>query len=82
MHSNYPYPYPLQFIPLMIEAILLFANDNVWTRELNRKSRYYVHGALLFLATAFITIGVSLEIWSKQQNNYSHFQSTHAITGK
>lgn len=78
----YHHSYQLQFIPLMIEAILLFANDNAWTQELNRKTRYYVHGVLLFLATAFITIGVSLEIWSKNQNNYSHFQSTHAITGK
>lgn len=66
----------------MIEGIILFGSDNVWTQELNRKTRYYVHGALLFLSTAFITAGVSLEINRKAQNNFSHFQSTHAITGK
>lgn len=66
----------------MVEAILLFGNDNVWTQELNRKSRYYIHGVLLFLASTFITIGVSLEFNSKEQNHYSHFKSTHAITGK
>lgn len=66
----------------MVEAIILFGGDNVWTQELNRKNRYYVHGALLFLTTAFITAGVSLEVNRKAQNNFSHFQSIHSITGK
>lgn len=66
----------------MVEAIILFGGDNVWTQELNRKNRYYVHGALLFLATAFITAGVSVEINRKAQSNFSHFESIHAITGR
>lgn len=66
----------------MAEAIILFGGDNVWTQELNRKHRYFVHGILLLLATAFITAGVSLEIERKAQNNFSHFESIHAITGK
>lgn len=66
----------------MVEAIILFGGDNVWTQGLNRKNKYYVHGALLFLATGFITVGISLEINRKAQNNYSHLQSIHSITGK
>lgn len=66
----------------MVEAIIIFGADNVWTRELNRKNKYYVHGTLLFLATTCIAVGVALEVNSKIKNNYSHFQSKHAITGK
>lgn len=70
----------LQYIPLMAEGILLFAGDNVWSQELDRKKKYWVHGVLLFVGTVFLTAGIVLEIDIK--GNRRHFTSNHGLTGK
>lgn len=64
----------------MAEGIILFAGDNVWSQELDRPKKYWVHGVLLFLGTAFLTAGMAIEIDMK--GNRSHFTSIHGLTGK
>lgn len=64
----------------MAEGILLFAGDNVWSQELDRKKKYWVHGVLLFVGTVFLTAGIVLEIDIK--GNRRHFTSNHGLTGK
>lgn len=63
----------------MAEGILLFAGDNVWSQELDRKKKYWIHGILLFLGTVALTAGIALEIHSK--GNRAHFTSKHGLTG-
>lgn len=63
----------------MAEGILLFAGDNVWSQELDRKKKYWVHGVLLFLGTVCLTAGIALEIDIK--GNRKHFTSKHGLTG-
>ncbi|XP_063932911.1 transmembrane reductase CYB561D2-like [Zophobas morio] len=65
------------YIPLMAEAIVLFASDNVWTQKIPRTTRYYIHGSFLFTSAVFATVGISFMISTKT----SHFRSTHAWTG-
>lgn len=64
----------------MAEAILLFAGDNVWTQDLDRKTKYWIHGILLLLGCGLLTAGISIMI--NQKGGVNHFVSTHAITGK
>lgn len=68
-----------QYVPLMAESILLFANDNVWTQDLNRKTKYWVHGVLITVGTVALTAGTVLEIDIK--GNRAHFTSNHGLTG-
>lgn len=64
----------------MAEAILLFANDNVWTQDLTRKTKYWIHGILITLGTVVLTVGTAIEIHDK--GNRKHFTSDHGLTGK
>lgn len=63
----------------MAEGIILFANDNVWTQDLDRKTKYWLHGGLLFLATLFLTAGTGVAIYSK--GDRPNFTSIHGRTG-
>lgn len=65
----------------MAESILLFANDNVWTQDLNRKSKYWVHGVLITLGTILLTAGAFIE-YDAKGSNAKHFTSNHGLTGK
>lgn len=64
----------------MAEAILLFATDNVWTQELDRKTKYWIHGGLLVFSTVMLTAGnfVCTYVIGKDQ---PHFTTIHGITG-
>lgn len=63
----------------MAESILLFANDNIWTQDLNRKSKYMIHGVLITIGTVALTAGTIIEYDVK--GNRRHFTSNHALTG-
>lgn len=71
----------LQFILLMTEAIVAFSSNTFLSRNLKYNDRLDLHGLLQF--TAGILIGVAF--WSvyshKNNNNYSHFVSSHASWG-
>lgn len=62
----------------MGEAIILFAGDNVWTRNLDRPTKYWIHGIFLFISAILVTAGISLMV---DHNHGKHFQSTHGWTG-
>lgn len=64
----------------MAEGILLFAVDNVWTQELNRKQKYLLHGVLLLFGTVLSTAGTAIAIYSK--GDRPNFTTIHGITGK
>lgn len=64
----------------MAEATLLFAGDNVWSQELDRKKKYYIHGILMTLSASLITAGVIIEIHNK--GDAEHFTSIHGVTGE
>ncbi|KAF2880004.1 hypothetical protein ILUMI_26164 [Ignelater luminosus] len=71
----------LGILPFAIEALILFSNDNVWSQEISRKQKYWVHGILISIGCFFIITGISIEINRKNQRDLSHFISAHAITG-
>lgn len=64
----------------MAESILLFASDNIWTQDLTRKSRYWIHGILITVGTVSLTAGTFIEYEVK--GNRKHFTSNHGLTGK
>lgn len=64
----------------MAEAILLFASDNIWSQDLTRKSKYWVHGILITIGTVALTAGTFIEYEVK--GNRKHFTSNHGLTGK
>ncbi|CAH1365455.1 probable transmembrane reductase CYB561D1 [Tenebrio molitor] len=68
----------IAYVPLMAEAIVLFANDNVWTQYIPRTTRYYIHGCLLFTSAVLATVGIAFMI---SVHDNPHFHSTHAWTG-
>ncbi|XP_060522779.1 transmembrane reductase CYB561D2-like [Cylas formicarius] len=67
------------YVPLMAESIILFLGDELWTRQLNRTQKYWVHGILISLATFFIIVGNAL-VFHKLQSGY-HLYTAHGITG-
>ncbi|XP_015837014.2 transmembrane reductase CYB561D2 [Tribolium castaneum] len=68
----------IAYVPLMGEAIILFSSDNVWTRSLDRPTKYWLHGLLLFISAVLVTAGISLMV---DHNHGKHFHSTHGWTG-
>ncbi|KAJ8962906.1 hypothetical protein NQ318_001317 [Aromia moschata] len=69
------------YVPLMAEAIILFAGDNLWTQELDRPKKYWLHGILLGISIVSVTIGIGYEINRKNESGRPHFVSNHALTG-
>lgn len=65
----------------MAESILLFANDNVWTQDVTRKTKSWIHGVLITVGTAALTAGTFVEYNFKGPNR-DHFTSNHGLTGK
>lgn len=63
----------------MAEAIILFASDNIWTLNIQRTTKYYIHGSLLFCSAILASVGIGFMI---SVHSNPHFQSTHAWTGK
>ncbi|CAH1991450.1 unnamed protein product [Acanthoscelides obtectus] len=71
----------MAFLPLMSGGILCFSSNNVWLQGINRSTRYYIHGIFLTGAVISMTVGISLEIYSRCQSGKLHFQTSHSITG-
>lgn len=63
----------------MAQAILLFAGDNVWSQELDRKCKYWIHGILLIIATVIIIVGNSIAFY--YVTTIPHFSTAHGLTG-
>lgn len=66
----------------MAAAIILFSEDNITTLHIPRTKRYTIHGILLFISCAAVTVGIAVETDAKRKRGSSHFQSNHAILGK
>ncbi|KAF2892927.1 hypothetical protein ILUMI_13241 [Ignelater luminosus] len=71
----------LGLMPFTVEALILFSNDNVWSQEISRKQKYWIHGILIFIGSFFIITGIALEIDNRVKLGVSHFTSAHSITG-
>nr|XP_023013677.1 uncharacterized protein LOC111503567 isoform X1 [Leptinotarsa decemlineata] len=69
------------FVPLMAEGIVLMYDLNVWSLEIGRVQKAYLHGFLLSLSTIAISVGILFETVSKAENGQEHFQTFHAVTG-
>ncbi|KAJ8962909.1 hypothetical protein NQ318_001320 [Aromia moschata] len=67
------------YIPLMAESIMLFVGDELWSRQVSRKTKYIVHGVLVSISLVFIIAGNSF-VFHNISSGY-HFTSTHGITG-
>ncbi|KAJ8916368.1 hypothetical protein NQ315_005065 [Exocentrus adspersus] len=67
------------YIPLMAEAIMLFVGDELWSRQMSRKSKYWVHGILISVGTIFIIVGNAL-VFHYIEPGY-HLYTEHGITG-
>ncbi|VEN57112.1 unnamed protein product [Callosobruchus maculatus] len=65
----------------MSGGIWCFSDDNVWLHGIKRFTRYYIHGGFLLGAFILMTVGISLEIWSRSQVGKLHFSTNHSITG-
>lgn len=63
----------------MAEAILLFAGDNVWSQDLDRSTKYWIHGILLIFSTVIIVIGNSIAFYYVK--TIPHFSTAHGLTG-
>lgn len=61
----------------MSEAIVVLAEENLWTNFLSRQVSKHIHWILQVGAAVFIIVGVAVKYDKKE----SHFLSTHAITG-
>lgn len=66
-------------IPLMSEALLLFASDDLWSRQLNRSQKYFIHGFLMTLGTVLVTAGC-IDTFYYITEDY-HLYTVHGITG-
>ncbi|XP_018567751.1 cytochrome b561 domain-containing protein 2-like [Anoplophora glabripennis] len=69
------------YVPLMAEAIIVFAGDNLWSQGLERPKKNWVHGVLLGISIVAVTAGIACEISRKNDRGAPHFVSDHAITG-
>lgn len=65
------------YVLLMSEAIVVLAEENLWTNFLSRQVSKHIHWILQVGAAVFIIVGVAVKYDKKE----SHFHSTHAITG-
>lgn len=69
-----------QYIPLMAEAIMLFVGDDIWSRQISRRAKYWVHAILISIGTFFIIVGNAL-VFQYLSPGY-HLYTAHGITGK
>lgn len=63
----------------MAEAILLFAGDNVWSQDIDRKTKYWIHGVILITSTVIIVVGNSIAFYYVK--TIPHFSTAHGLTG-
>ncbi|KAJ3638343.1 hypothetical protein MTP99_001721 [Tenebrio molitor] len=66
-------------IPFMTEALMLFPPDELWTKQLSRKDKYWIHGCLFTLGTILVSAG-SIDTFIFTAEGY-HLYTIHGITG-
>lgn len=67
-------------MPLIAEALMLFAGDELWSSQMTRKEKYGVHGVLITIGTLFTIIGNLPGIYYIKPGY--HLFTVHGITGK
>ncbi|CAG9860807.1 unnamed protein product [Phyllotreta striolata] len=67
------------YLPLMAEAIMLFVGDDIWSKKLDRKSKYIAHGIIITVATLVVTAG-NILVFMYLSPGY-HLYTAHGITG-
>ncbi|XP_033220130.1 cytochrome b561 domain-containing protein 2-like [Belonocnema kinseyi] len=67
----------LGYVFLMSEAIILIAEENIWTNFFSRQTNKHLHWILQVGGSTLSIAGVAIKFNHKKE----HFQSTHAITG-
>lgn len=63
----------------MAESIMLFVGDDIWSRQVSRKTKYLVHGILISIGTIFVIVGNAL-VFQYISSGY-HLYTAHGITG-
>ncbi|RZC33491.1 cytochrome b561 domain-containing protein 2-like, partial [Asbolus verrucosus] len=63
----------------MSEALLLFAPDELWSVQLTRKQKYWIHASLISIGTILVTVGC-IETFCFIKEGY-HLYTVHGITG-
>lgn len=65
----------------MTESMLCFSNANLFTHQLDYKTKVYVHWVLQVLAAICTLIGFIVVVTHKFQLDKNHFHTNHAIYG-
>ncbi|KAB0803442.1 hypothetical protein PPYR_00412 [Photinus pyralis] len=74
----------LGLFPIVAECLILFSKQNVWSQEIDRKQKYWIHAILISIGAFLIIFGTALETYRKAVHtdpNVKNFESAHAITG-
>jgi cytochrome b-561 domain-containing protein 2 len=69
----------LGIIPFMTEALMLFAPDELWSRQLTRTQKYGIHGFLMVGGTILLSVGC-IDTFYYISEGY-HLYTVHGITG-
>lgn len=67
-------------MPLIAEALMLFADDELWSKQLSRREKYGVHGVLITVGTLFIIMGNLPGIYYIKPGY--HLYTVHGLTGE
>uniref|UniRef100_A0A182QJL3 ascorbate ferrireductase (transmembrane) n=1 Tax=Anopheles farauti TaxID=69004 RepID=A0A182QJL3_9DIPT len=65
----------------MAESLLTLYSANSWTDRYSTVTKRRLHWILQAIGCVAIIVGISLEIYLKEDAGRSHFRSDHAITG-
>ncbi|KAK5648782.1 hypothetical protein RI129_003674 [Pyrocoelia pectoralis] len=74
----------LGIVPLITESLIVFSKQNIWSQEIDRKQKHWIHVILISIGGLLIFIGVGFEIYRKAVHpnpTVKHFASPHSITG-
>lgn len=63
----------------MAESIILFAGDEIWSKQMSRKHKNIIHGVLISVGTGFAIAGNSICFYYLEPGY--HLYTEHGITG-
>lgn len=63
----------------MTEALMMFPSDELWSSQISRKQKYWIHGSLFLLGTILVSAGC-IDIFYFTEEGY-HLYTVHGITG-
>lgn len=63
----------------MTEAFMVFPSDELWSKQISRKEKYWVHGILLIVGTLLVSAGC-IDTFYFISEGY-HLYTVHGITG-